>query len=171
MRIENSPNPLYEQFTNLSFGDAGTSEGFIGAGGGTSGGDGASGGDVGTSSSSGWIDSYLKHTTNSVGPNEPISELTLEQLSVEQTDHKLVRGKETQDISKGPEGESSRKKSLQKIVAQQSKKATKTDSLDSCDDLEDTISDVGGNCDDDVERNHEDDDGEDPNGIGRTTKC
>ncbi|PWA95364.1 serine/threonine-protein phosphatase 7 [Artemisia annua] len=125
-----------------------------------------------------------QHTTNPL-PNEPISELTLEQLNVERPDSNVVREKEraalkhnsfkkrkTQDISKGPEGESSSRKSLQESVAQRCNKATKTESLDSGDDLEDTLSDVrplsemGSNREDDVERNHEDDDGEDPNGSG-----
>ncbi|GKD72292.1 hypothetical protein Tco_1330574 [Tanacetum coccineum] len=80
--------------------------------------------------------------------------------------------RKTLDISNGQEGKSSRKKSVRKSVAQRSKEATKTDSQDSGDDLEDTISDVcplsemGSNREDDVERNHEDGDGEDSNGSG-----
>ncbi|GKB89645.1 serine/threonine-protein phosphatase 7, partial [Tanacetum coccineum] len=90
------------------------------------------------------------------GLNEPILELIPEQLSVERPDSKAVREKDRDALN----------------VAQRSKEATKTDSQDSGDDLEGTISDVcplsemGSNREDDVGRNHEDGDGEDPNSSG-----
>nr|GEX13894.1 hypothetical protein [Tanacetum cinerariifolium] len=79
-----------------------------------------------------------QHTTNPLGLNEPISELIPEQLSVERPNSKVVRENERDALK--------------------------------CDDLEDTISDIcplskmGSNREDNVERNREDDDGEEPNG-------